>query len=152
MKRRKKEERLNDIFVVNESGEEYVNFKNDETKLAVRSMLEEDVEYVSMLQGGKRKEKKELLGKLQQEESEVVYFVLEEMNRYNKKQKQNEILATAELHANEIIDVVVYMDLKPGDRGFDIAMQLVISRIARTIDKFYIKTNADGIVRIHRAA
>ena len=67
MKRRKKEERLNDIFVVNESGEEYVNFKNNETKLAVRSMLEEDVEYVSYLQGRSRKEKKQLLRKLQEE-------------------------------------------------------------------------------------
>ena len=152
MKRRKKEERLNDIFVVNESGEEYVNYKNNETKLAVRSMLEEDVEYVSYLQGRNRKEKKQLLRKLQEEESEVVYFVLEEIERYNKRQRQNEILAAAELHLDESMDVIVYMELKPEDKGFDIAKQLVLSRVAETINTFYEKTNADGIIRIHRAA
>ena len=90
--------------------------------------------------------------KLQEEESEVVYLVLEEMNRYNKRQGQNEILAAAELHLDESMDVIVYMDLKPEDKGFDIAKQLVLSRVAETINTFYEKTNADGIIRIHRAA
>ena len=68
MQKGNKEIRKNEIYVANEKGDEYAKYISTNTNLIVRSMLEDDVEYVSKQRKIGWRQRKKLMKLLKQQE------------------------------------------------------------------------------------
>ena len=143
MKRGMTEVRVNNIYVMNEMEEEYVNFVNEEARLYIRSMLEEDIDEICEFYKAHGRERKRILKALKKEESEVYLFLFRELNT-------DKLLATARLYQTEDMDVYVKMDKGLNKQAVDLATSILVDRIKKVVDSLYIETRADGIITIHR--
>ena len=139
MQKVKEEIRKNEIYVANEKGDEYAKYISTNTNLIVRSMLEDDVEYVSKQRKIGWRQRKKLMKLLKQQESEAQYFVIEEQMQYEGA--RNKIIAIAELYQNGNIDVWIFINKNLADSIYDFAIETLKTRIHIAISELFHKTN-----------
>lgn len=139
MIRGKKATRRTVIYVVNEREDEYVYFKSEEANLSIRSMLIEDINYVAKLKKLSFKEKKALKRELEKEESEIQYFVVEEINQY--KGSAHKVVAIAELKSNGDIYAELYLSQDTNSRLYDFEANMMIGRLHMLLEQFFEETN-----------
>lgn len=139
MIRGKKATRRTVIYVVNEREDEYVYFKSEEANLSIRSMLMEDINYVTKLKKLSFKEKKALKRELENEESEIKYYVIEEINQY--KGSAHKVVAIAELKSNGDIYAELYLSQDSSSRAYNFESNIMIGRIHILLEEFFKETN-----------
>lgn len=132
-----------------QTGEEVVFLEDEENRLTMRSMFEEDADKVSEIVGLNYRKRRILERELQKKESEYSYYVLEELFQCDEK-GERKVVAIARLYPNE--DIAIMVPLKKGSTAkvFEFAKTVLVRRIRAIVDKFYEATNADGIMTINR--
>ena len=139
------------VFVENtETGEEIVFFQNEASNLAIRSMLEDDLQVVAKIAGMNKREKKDLLKKLKEDGSEEKFFVLVETFQTDAKGDLR-IIGAAKAKGVDL-DIVIRFDNNLTPNIFEFAKNVILARIRLLIDDFYCALAIDGKVTIHRAA
>lgn len=139
MQKGNKEIRRNEIYLANEKGDEYAKYISTNTNLIVRSMLEDDVDYVSEQRKIGWRQRKRLMKLLKQQDSEAHYFVIEEQMQYEGT--KNKIIAIAELYQNGNIDVWIFIDKNLANPIYDFAIKTLKTRIHIAISELFHKTN-----------
>lgn len=131
-----------------ETKESIIFFENPRSNFCVRSMLEDDVEVIAELKKLSKKEKIILRKKLEQENSENVYLLLQEMNYYEQNGERR-IVGTIEIK-NEDIEVDVFVQNGLSSKVFEVARKAIILRIYTLVNDLYNITKADGELVINR--
>lgn len=150
MQKGNKEIRRNEIYVINEKGDEYAKYISTKSNIIIRSMLEEDIDYISEQRNLNWRKRKILMKEVQKEDSESQYFVLEEQMQLEGL--RHKIIATAELYENGNIQVWIFIDKNLDDKIYNFAMNILKTRIQISISELFHKTNnSEALIYFNRA-
>ena len=150
MQKGNKEIRRNEIYVINEKGDEYAKYISTKSNIIIRSMLEEDIDYISEQRNLNWRKRKILMKEVQKEDSESQYFVIEEQMRLEGL--RHKIIATAELYENGNIQVWIFIDKNLDDKIYNFAMNILKTRIQISISELFHKTNnSEALIYFNRA-
>lgn len=150
MQKGNKEIRRNEIYVINEKGDEYAKYISTKSNIIIRSMLEEDIDYISEQRNLNWRKRKILMKEVQKEDSESQYFVIEEQMQLEGL--RHKIIATAELYENGNIQVWIFIDKNLDDKIYNFAMNILKTRIQISISELFHKTNnSEALIYFNRA-
>ena len=150
MQKGNKEIRRNEIYVINEKGDEYAKYISTKSNIIIRSMLEEDIDYISEQRNLNWRKRKILMKEVQKEDSESQYFVIEEQMQLEGL--RHKIIATAELYENGNIQVWIFIYKNLDDKIYNFAMNILKTRIQISISELFHKTNnSEALIYFNRA-
>ena len=150
MQKGNKEIRRNEIYVINEKGDEYAKYISTKSNIIIRSMLEEDIDYISEQRNLNWRKRKILMKEVQKEDAESQYFVIEEQMQLEGL--RHKIIATAELYENGNIQVWIFIDKNLDDKIYNFAMNILKTRIQISISELFHKTNnSEALIYFNRA-
>lgn len=124
------------------TGEKMTFFADEGTNLVLRSMLEDDVDNLAKMFKLSQKEKKSMLKKLKEVDSENSNFVVTEMLKYDENEERK-IVATAGFAEGTNMKIFLHISKGMNHRNFLLTKDCMKERIGKMINNFY---NARGII------